>query len=92
MEHNKLKPCPFCGKPVTRVRGFYGLNFFKCNNSGGCGAVMSFDNDYYNDNPEQAFEAFNKRADEQKINELTEENKKLLHELTIAEVKLEETK
>ena len=29
---------------------------------------------------------------EQKIKELTEENKKLLHELTIAEVMLEETK
>lgn len=61
MDRTELKPCPFCGKPVTRVRGYNGLNFFKCLNVGQCGAVMSFDNDYYNNNPEQAFKAFNRR-------------------------------
>lgn len=61
MDRTELKPCPFCGKPVKRVRGYNGLNFFKCSNSGVCGAVMSFDNDYYNHYPEQAIKAFNRR-------------------------------
>ena len=57
-----IKPCPFCGSPVRRVRGFAGLNFFKCGNTNGCGAVMSFDNDYFNRNPEKAINAYNRRA------------------------------
>ena len=61
MEHKEIKPCPFCGKPVKRVRGYNGLNFFKCSNKGICGAVMSFDNDYYNNYPEQALKAYNRR-------------------------------
>ena len=56
-----LKPCPFCGKSVNRVRGWGGLNFFKCTNRSECGAVMSFDNDYFNQNPEKAINAYNRR-------------------------------
>jgi ssDNA-binding Zn-finger/Zn-ribbon topoisomerase 1 len=59
-----LKPCPFCGSPVRRIRGVAGLNFFKCTNFGKCGAVVSFDNDYYNSNPEQAYKAYNSRVGE----------------------------
>ena len=62
--HNPpLLPCPFCGKPVTRLRGWNGLNFFKCTNKNVCGAVMSFDNDYYNAQPEEAYKQYNRRAD-----------------------------
>ena len=68
--HNPpLKPCPFCGKPVKRVRGYAGLNFFKCINFGECGAVMSFDNDYYNSNPEEAYRAYNNRVNERNEND-----------------------
>lgn len=56
----ELKPCPFCGGVVTRVIGFGGLNFFKCRK---CGAVVSFDNDYYNKHKNEAIEAFNRRAE-----------------------------
>lgn len=61
-EKPKLKPCPFCGKQAKRTRGFYGLNFFKCV----CGAVVSFDNDFYNNNPDKAIDAWNRRAGEAK--------------------------
>ena len=64
--HNPpLRSCPFCGRPVSRSRGFAGLNFFKCINKEKCGAVMSFDNDYYNLNPEEAFRAYNRRANDE---------------------------
>jgi len=54
----ELKPCPFCGGNVKRVIGFMGLNFFKCR----CGAVVSFDNDYYNTHKSEAIEAWNRRS------------------------------
>lgn len=54
----ELKPCPFCGGEVVRVRGFMALNFFKCKK---CGAVVSFDNDYYNNHPDEAVKAWNCR-------------------------------
>ena len=76
--HNvTLRCCPFCGKPVTRVRGYNGLNFFKCNNRGVCGAVMSFDNDYCNNNPEEAVKQFNQREHDNLNQKLTDENEKL---------------
>ena len=59
---NELKPCPFCGKKVRRCIGFGGLNFFKCNS---CGAVVSFDNDYYNSHTNEAVKAWNRRAGEE---------------------------
>ena len=43
-EAGVLLACPFCKGHVRRVIGFGGLNFFKCKK---CGAVVSFDNDYY---------------------------------------------
>lgn len=55
----ELKPCPFCGKNVKRYRGYRGLNFFRCDS---CGAVVSFDNDYYNEHPNEAIEAWNRRT------------------------------
>ena len=54
----ELKPCPFCGGKVKRVIGIMGLNFFKCQK---CGAVVSFDNDYYNTHQNEAIEAWNRR-------------------------------
>ena len=57
----KLKPCPFCGNHVKRVIGLMGLNFFKCST---CGAVISFDNDYYNEHKDEAIAAFNRRTGE----------------------------
>lgn len=59
----ELKPCPFCGGKVRRVIGFGGLNFFKCLSTY-CGAVMSFDNDYYNEHKNEAIEQYNKRAED----------------------------
>jgi len=59
MKVHGLKPCPFCGGEVKRVRGFRGLNFFKCKK---CGVVVSFDNDFYNENPDKAIEAWNRRV------------------------------
>ena len=64
IQNPPLRDCPFCGKPVIRVRGVAGLNFFKCTNRNVCGAVMSFDNDYYNSNTEEAYKQFNRRANE----------------------------
>ena len=57
---DKLLPCPFCGHKVHQVIGVYGLRFFKCRNPE-CGAVMSFDNDYHNNNPEETIEIYNRR-------------------------------
>lgn len=56
----ELKPCPFCGERVRRVRGFMGLNFFKCKK---CAALVSFDNDYYNTHKSKAIEAWNRRVE-----------------------------
>lgn len=58
-ENTKLLPCPFCGGNVRRVIGIMGLNFFKCRK---CGAVVSFDNDYYNLHKNEAIKAWNTRA------------------------------
>lgn len=54
-----LVPCPFCKGEVRRVIGFGGLNFFKCRK---CGAVVSFDNDYFNEHPNEARLTWNTRA------------------------------
>ena len=54
-----LVPCAFCKGKVRRVIGFGGLNFFKCRK---CGAVVSFDNDYYNTHKNEAIQAWNTRA------------------------------
>ena len=58
-EAGVLLPCPFCNGRVRRVIGFGGLNFFKCKK---CGAVVSFDNDYYNTHKNAAITAWNTRA------------------------------
>ena len=58
-EAGVLVPCPFCKGEVQRVIGVMGLNFFKCK---GCGAVVSFDNDYFNTHPNEARFAWNARA------------------------------
>lgn len=50
----------FAGGEVKRVIGVMGLNFFKCKE---CGAVVSFDNDYYNTHKNEAIEAWNRRID-----------------------------
>ena len=54
-----LVPCAFCKGEVRRVIGIGGLNFFKCKK---CGAVVSFDNDYYNTHKNDAIRAWNTRA------------------------------
>ena len=59
---DKLKPCPFCGNSVRRVIVLMGLNFFKCST---CGAVISFDNDYYNHHTNEAIKAYNTRFGEE---------------------------
>lgn len=59
-DYPKLLECPFCGGKVKRVIGVMGLNFFKCKE---CGAVVSFDNDYYNTHKNEAIEAWNRRID-----------------------------
>lgn len=58
-EAGVLVPCPFCKGEVRRVIGFGGLNFFKCRK---CGAVVSFDNDYFNEHPNEALLAWNTRT------------------------------
>lgn len=55
----KLRPCPFCKGAVTRDIGLMGLNFFRCSQ---CGAVVSFDNDYYNHHKDEAIAAWNRRC------------------------------
>lgn len=59
-DYPKLRECPFCGGKVKRVIGVMGLNFFKCKE---CGAVVSFDNDYYNTHKNEAIEAWNRRIE-----------------------------
>ncbi len=59
-DYPKLRECPFCGGEVKRVIGVMGLNFFKCKE---CGAVVSFDNDYYNTHKNEAIEAWNRRIE-----------------------------
>lgn len=61
MNELKLRECPFCGGNVSRVIGFGGLNSFKCWK---CGAVVSFDNDFYNTYKDRAIEAWNRRYDD----------------------------
>ena len=58
-ERGELLPCAFCKGDVRRVIGFGGLNFFKCRK---CGAVVSFDNDYYNTHKNEAITAWNART------------------------------
>ena len=58
-ERGELLTCAFCKGDVRRVIGFGGLNFFKCIK---CGAVVSFDNDYYNTHKNEAITAWNTRA------------------------------
>ena len=60
-----LRPCPFCGGAVIRVRGWNNLNFFKCQRLV-CGAVMSFDNDYCNEHTDEAVKAYNTRWEDKK--------------------------
>ena len=61
MNELKLRECPFCGGNVRRFIGFGGLNFFTCQK---CGAVVSFDNDFYNAYKDRAVEAWNRRFDD----------------------------
>ncbi|RGQ39569.1 restriction alleviation protein, Lar family [[Clostridium] leptum] len=61
-DYPKLRECPFCGGKVKRVIGVMGLNFFKCKE---CGAVVSFDNDYYNTHKNEAIEAWNRRVNDE---------------------------
>ena len=65
MEQNnkQLRSCPFCGSPVNSNKGARGTMLFKCTNKKSCGAVIFFDNDYYERYPEEAFHRFNRRAD-----------------------------
>ena len=58
----KLEPCPFCGHEVIEIIGTMELRFFKCLNRQTCGAVMSFDNDYYNHNPDSTRDIYNRRV------------------------------
>ena len=58
-EQGVLAPCAFCKGKVRRVIGFGELNFFKCRK---CGAVVSFDNYYYNTHKNEAITAWNTRA------------------------------
>ena len=64
----ELKPCPFCGsKLIKAVRGITrsDIIFFKCGNPD-CGAVVSFDNTKCLLLPENAFNDWNRRADNDK--------------------------
>ena len=61
-DYPKLRECLFCGGKVKRVIGVMGLNFFKCKE---CGAVVSFDNDYYNTHKNEAIEAWNRRVNDE---------------------------
>lgn len=57
----KIKSCPFCGGEIRVTHGYIMAPFwfFKCKK---CGAVISFDNDECNSNPERAKEYFERRA------------------------------
>lgn len=61
-EHvEELKSCPFCGKKVRCALINGGFHFFKCKNPH-CGAVVSFDNDFYNADEKTLVAAWNRRA------------------------------
>jgi transposase-like protein len=53
--------CPFCGGEIRVTHGYIYAPFwfFKCKK---CGAVVSFDNDECNRNPERAKEYFKRRV------------------------------
>ncbi len=57
----KTSPCPFCGGEVKVTHGMTGVPFwfFRCKK---CGAIVSFDNDECNHNPEKAKGYFERRA------------------------------
>ena len=57
----KLKPCPFCGSEIKERIGFGGLRFFGCRK---CGALVSFDNNRCNHNPDSTYDYWNRRVDE----------------------------
>ena len=57
----KLKPCPFCGGKIKVHIGIGMLRFYSCEK---CGAVVSFNTDYYNYNPHKTDEAWNRRVDD----------------------------
>lgn len=54
-----LNPCPFCGHKIEVTKVYKGLRLFKCE---GCGAVVSFDNDYCNNNPDSTYQFWNRRV------------------------------
>ena len=62
IKENSLKPCPFCGRKVSRIIGIGGINFFSCHSKNGCGAIVSFDNDFYNEHENEAVKAWNRRT------------------------------
>lgn len=57
------KRCPFCGGEVKVTHGLMNLPIwlFKCKNKD-CGAVISFDCDRANNDPNEAFELWNRRV------------------------------
>lgn len=59
----KTSPCPFCGGQIKITHGHICAPFwfFKCKK---CGAVVSFDNDECNINPEKAKQYFERRTTE----------------------------
>lgn len=58
-----MKRCPFCGSRVMRTKGILGqFWFFKCTNDKDCGAMISFDCDKYNNQPDLAIERFDRRV------------------------------
>ncbi len=53
---NKLKPCPFCGANVRKVKGMMNVTMFACDN---CGADVCF---YGKEKEDKAIEAWNRRV------------------------------
>lgn len=62
INHEKLKPCPFCGGKVQECIGATGLLYFCCTNYNSCGAIMSFDQAVANKFPERARMMYNRRV------------------------------
>ena len=58
----KLKPCPFCGHNANTTYGFMGvITMIKCRNAS-CGATVSFDCSYANEQGKEAtIKLWNKR-------------------------------
>lgn len=56
-----VKPCPFCGGEIKITHGLLNMPFlfFKCRR---CGAVISFDNDECNKEPNRAQAYFERRV------------------------------